>query len=472
MSRARTLTFITAAIVLMACRPIPITQTPRSNTAATTPTPVSEPIAVQNMRLLLQQWLGAAGATARLTEVRQTEWPDTCFGAGYANESCAQVVTPGYEMTFDVDGESYTFRTDPEAYRYRLTAAPSVNLGEQIISWTGSNGAEVDSCAMAEIGTKAVAFGDCFGQMMTGHFVNEANRTLLDQHVERFAAFRADTPAGQIVFSGKGEQQPTPADQRAIAELAQLMFFEARGGRAGASWATVIALQQETTPDHTPMCASVQMTGQVHVSRCTAAAPLSPLFLNPSGLDQLYRWVDELMPFEAETRGKEIFTTITFGGRGTREATEEDKFAIQTFTEGLIGEAREQQPELSAGAVRIALPLVLPEGLDWNPKYAEANNSGFRARATDPNSEFRWVEVQGSVTAFPSPPNDPGATVQLRGTAGMGYNFGEGHVVMWQENDTHYALSAPLSLTETVEIASALTPMTLEQFEQVMRERE
>jgi hypothetical protein len=479
MLRIRAFTLLSAvlAVALAACRPIPITQTPGSDAPAApvagptvTPVPSGEPIAVQNMRTLLRQWLGEAGGDARLIEARAEEWPDACFATGYANESCALVVTPGYEMTFEAEGKTYTFRTDPEAYRYRLTVAPPPDIGETLVSWTGEHGAEEGRCAMAEIGTTAVAFGDCFGQMMTGRFANQANRALLDQHVARFAAFRADTPAGQIVFTGQGDQQPTPADQRAIAELAQLMYLEARNGRAGASWATAIALQQETTPDRTPTCVSVEMTGRVYVSQCAANAPLTPLFLNPSGLDQLYRWVDELALYEHKATGKEVVTQITFDGRGTREATDEDKLSIQTFTEGLIGEAREQQPELSTGAVRIALPLVLPEGLDWNPQDAEANDRTFRARATDPNSEFRWVEVQGSATDTLKP-SDPGVSVALRGETGTTHNLLEGYAVAWRENGAHYLVSASFDLTQTLEIASSLVPMTLEQFEQLMRER-
>jgi hypothetical protein len=367
MFRKRIYVSLSAAMLLMACRQIPITQTPRgalpedpSTGPTVLPVPAAEHIAAQNMRMLMRAWLGESGGNARLVDLRATEWPDACFGAGYANESCALGVTPGYEMTFEVEGKRYTFRTDPEAYRYRLIAAPTTDIGETIISWTGEHGAELGRCAMAEVGTKAVAFGDCFGQMMTGIFANVANRNLLAQHVARFATFRADTPAGQIVFTGKGEQQATLADQRAIAELAQLMYLEARSGRAGASWATAIALQQETTPDRTPMCVSVQMTGQVYVSKCESDAPVTPIFLNPSGLEQLFRWVDELALYETKASGMEVMTKITFGGRGSREASEADKLAIQSFAEGLIGEAREQQPELGVSTVRIALPLVLP----------------------------------------------------------------------------------------------------------------
>ena len=45
-------------------------------------------------------------------------------------------------------------------------------------------------------------------------------------------------------------------------------------------------------------------------------------------------------------------------------------------------------------------------------------------------------------------------------------------MVIWQEDGTHVAVSAPLLLTETAEIASALVPMQLEAFEKIMRECE
>lgn len=373
-------------------------------------------------------------------------------------------------MTFEVDGGRYTFRTDPEAGRYRLIAAPPPDIGEAVISWSGDTCAEIGGCASAEIGTRAVAFGDCGGQRMTGRFVNESNRDLLDQHVARFATFRAQTPAGTIVFTGQGEQMPTPADERAVAELAQLMFMEARSGRAGASWATAISLRQETAPGRTPMCVSVEMTGRAYVSPCAADAPLKAAFLNPGGLAQLYRWVDELQLYDEATTERAVTTQIVFGGRGTREAAIEERRAIRDFAEGLIGEGRDLHPELNAGRVRIALPLILPEGLNWNPQASSAEDRAFSARAEDPaNPQWRWVEVRGSLDAFPAPP-DPGTAVTLRGQNGMAHNFGEGHVVMWQEDGTHFAVWSSFGLTETVEIAGGLVPMPIEQFEGVMTE--
>jgi hypothetical protein len=352
------------AAALAACQPVAITQTPRDPVVAPQPTAVigagAEPVAAQNMRMLLRGWLGEAAADARLTSLHAAEWPDACFGAGYPNEGCARVVTPGYEMTFAVDGERYAFRTDPEAYRYRLIAAPPPAIGATMIAWTGNNGAEVDSCATAEIGTQAVAFGDCGGIMMTGRFVNATNRALLERHAGRFASFRAQTPAGAIAFTGRGAQMATPADQRAIVQLAELMYFEARSGRAGASWANAAFLRQEAL-GRAPTCVSVELTGQVYVSPCEADAPLQPAFLNPSELDQLYRWIDELQPFDLSTRDTEATAQLSFSGRGAREATADEKQAIRTFAADLIAELRDRQPQRNTSEpARMTAMTALP----------------------------------------------------------------------------------------------------------------
>jgi hypothetical protein len=113
----------------------------------------------------------------------------------------------------------------------------------------------------------------------------------------------------------------------------------------------------------------------------------------------------------------------------------------------------------------------MPEGLDWVPALSSAGAVSFTARAEDPqNREFRWVEVRGALEPL-SLPNEQGADVQLRGQTGTVYNFGEGHVVMWQEENTHYAVWSSFNQTETVEIAGGLVPMPYEMFNQLMRER-
>lgn len=40
------------------------------------------------------------------------EWSDSCLGLGQANESCLQVIVPGYRVTLEAGGKTYTLRTD------------------------------------------------------------------------------------------------------------------------------------------------------------------------------------------------------------------------------------------------------------------------------------------------------------------------------------------------------------------------
>jgi hypothetical protein len=435
-------------------------------------------VVADNMRVVLRRWFGEPGGAAKLVSAQQQEWSDSCFGAGYPYESCAQTMTPGWELTFDVNGASYVFRTDPQAYRFRLMSAPPQDVSPVVVSWSGDNGAEQGTCVNADIGEHAgalaVAFGDCAGPMVVGTFMNESNRQLLNQHVERFATFKGQTPAGNIYFTGKGKEKASAADQRAIAELAQLMYQEARGGQPAGSWVNALALRRDGVPDRAPICLTVDLTGRAVVTDCAAQAA-QPVRLNSGGLEQLYAWVDGLQPFDAQIIDKEITTQLTFAGRGTTEATDADKQAIRTYADGLIAEARDlgavPGTATASGTLRIALPLMLPDGLDWVPAKSSAGQSEFNARAEDPaNPQSRWAEVGGSL-AQPASPTDKGTPVQLRGTNGTVYNFGAGHRVIWQEEATHFVVSASFSLSETLEIASSLAPMQLVQFDQLMRER-
>ncbi len=40
------------------------------------------------------------------------EWLNACLGLAEEDEMCAQVITPGYQVTLRADGEEYVLRTD------------------------------------------------------------------------------------------------------------------------------------------------------------------------------------------------------------------------------------------------------------------------------------------------------------------------------------------------------------------------
>ncbi len=50
-----------------------------------------------------------------LVSVTSMQWPDACLGLPEAGEACAQVISPGYEVTLNLDGNVSVYRTDEDA---------------------------------------------------------------------------------------------------------------------------------------------------------------------------------------------------------------------------------------------------------------------------------------------------------------------------------------------------------------------
>ena len=47
-----------------------------------------------------------------VVEAVSAEWPDACLGLPEPDEQCAEVITPGWEITIEAAGEYYVVRTD------------------------------------------------------------------------------------------------------------------------------------------------------------------------------------------------------------------------------------------------------------------------------------------------------------------------------------------------------------------------
>jgi heat shock protein HslJ len=103
--------------------------------------------------LAAQQWLaaqlGVLAKDVKIDNLEQTQWPDSCLGLGRPNESCAQVVTPGWKAVFEVNGNTYEVRTDETGSTIRLAAqggTPSAHAELENIFWNlvsfGPNGTE------------------------------------------------------------------------------------------------------------------------------------------------------------------------------------------------------------------------------------------------------------------------------------------------------------------------------------------
>ena len=56
--------------------------------------------------------LGVQVDDIEVVSIEQKDWPDACLGLPNAGEACAEIITPGYQVTVKVNGQEYVFRTD------------------------------------------------------------------------------------------------------------------------------------------------------------------------------------------------------------------------------------------------------------------------------------------------------------------------------------------------------------------------
>lgn len=123
--------FVLASMLLAACTPgspgatIPSTTTP-APAAGTTPSPApqsGQPIAVQFAVIGLAKKLGIPTEQIKVGAVEQVQWPDACLGAAAPDELCAQVVTNGYKVNLEANGNPYEVHTNSNGSAVRVVEA-------------------------------------------------------------------------------------------------------------------------------------------------------------------------------------------------------------------------------------------------------------------------------------------------------------------------------------------------------------
>lgn len=78
-----------------------------------------DPAVAEAQRVLAEQ-LGVNADEIEHVMTEQVEWADACLELGEADEMCAQVITSGWRVTFNVNGEEYEVRTDETGGNVRI----------------------------------------------------------------------------------------------------------------------------------------------------------------------------------------------------------------------------------------------------------------------------------------------------------------------------------------------------------------
>ena len=78
-------------------------------------TPTVAPAAVEAVRRELADRLGVAASRLKAVSVEPVAWPDASLGCPQEGYAYAQVVTPGYRVVMEHDGQRYTYHTNATA---------------------------------------------------------------------------------------------------------------------------------------------------------------------------------------------------------------------------------------------------------------------------------------------------------------------------------------------------------------------
>jgi hypothetical protein len=113
------LAVISILFVLAACSPVNQTLPVNQETLESLP-----PEAVMEVVSKLSQDLGVSINEIEIVSFEQVDWPDSCLGVPEEGQTCAQVITPGYRVMLEVDGNQYEFHSNMDGTLI-LMAPPS-----------------------------------------------------------------------------------------------------------------------------------------------------------------------------------------------------------------------------------------------------------------------------------------------------------------------------------------------------------
>jgi glucose/arabinose dehydrogenase len=69
-------------------------------------------VALNVQNFIIESMPGLTAETIEIKNVEQQDWPDGCLGLPEGDEACVEAITPGWLLTFNIDGQEYRYRVD------------------------------------------------------------------------------------------------------------------------------------------------------------------------------------------------------------------------------------------------------------------------------------------------------------------------------------------------------------------------
>lgn len=216
---------LAAACGAPASQPTPLpTQPPPTSTPTPTETLVDLTSAQLAAIKALADALGAPMSEIKVVSTEAVEWPDSCLGVSRPNIRCARVITPGFRVILEANGEQYEYHTDEDGSAVASAAAT--------LTWHREGGfagfcddlmvamgqAQASSCKSGE----AYPLGALTGEE-SAQFKKWAE-SFGSVVIEMRDPAVADAMMTVLTFNGNGDGQPAEAEQQAMLAWAQAVY--------------------------------------------------------------------------------------------------------------------------------------------------------------------------------------------------------------------------------------------------------
>ncbi|MEZ4865248.1 MAG: hypothetical protein R3C14_28280 [Caldilineaceae bacterium] len=204
-----------------------------------------------------------------------------------------------------------------------------------------------DTCQMATIqADDALLQGPCDGGQSAVNFSSDTPAAAEDfRHLtSTFASFTAETAVGAVQFTGSGQEQATPAQQRMIAEWSRWVSDAAVAGRTSAAAQLALAWHREGGIAGFCDDLAVYTYGVAVATSCRGQAPTDKgrHWLTAEQLAQIYSWVDELGNAEIVQKDPAVADamsqTLAFRGNGAHQPSDAQEQAMVDFANRLYAE--------------------------------------------------------------------------------------------------------------------------------------
>lgn len=332
--------------------PTPVIPSPDPVQPASTPQPEPLPSSVSGggyppvvfeAQDTLSKQLKITPEKIQVAGVEAVEWPDACLGLSEPDELCAQVITSGYRILLQIDLVQYEFHSNTDGTVLRqVSEVKPESPGKQALpalTW------ESHDCGQLSVTLDAVFYGKCGETLAAAPTLVPASAEKVTPWLQRFAAFEAETPAGIMSFHGFGPDVATPAEQRMMAEWAQLTFDAAQSGRTGAAWGLAFSYHREGGIAGFCDDVAVYLAGYADVTGCKGQSATVPL--TASQLQKIYRWYDSYSQIDYSYTDPAVADAMTIvlnmPGLGDSQADEETVRTITEFAADLIAQVSFQQ---------------------------------------------------------------------------------------------------------------------------------